>query len=60
MCYGVPVAMGDEGVDGNLVLLVKRLLDAKVRKDPDRPGRYRPGVAHADLRGWESYPAVLD
>ena len=59
MCYGVPVAMGDEGTDGSLVLVVKRLLEAGVRKDADRPARYRPGIAYADLRGWESYPVVL-
>ena len=29
------------------------------RKDADRPARYRPGIAYADLRGWESYPVVL-
>ena len=59
MCYGVPVALGDEGTDGSLVLVVKRLLEAGVRKDADRPARYRPGIAYADLRGWESYPVVL-
>ena len=58
-CYGVPVAMGDEGTDGSLVLVVKRLLEAGVRKDADRPARHRPGIAYADLRGWESYPVVL-
>jgi hypothetical protein len=51
---------GRGAVDANLVPLVKRLLDARVRKDPDRPGRYRHGVAHADLRGWESHQVVLD
>ena len=56
---GIPVALGDEGTDGSLVLVVKRLLEAGVRKDADRPARYSPGIAYADLRGWESYPVVL-
>ncbi len=59
MCYGVPLALGNTGADGNLVYLVRRLDEAGVRRDPDRPARFHSGIANADLRGFESYPVLL-
>jgi len=60
MCYGVPLVLGDDGTDGNLVCLLKRLYEAGVRPDPDRPPRTRAPIAHADLKTIDSYPVVLD
>jgi cytochrome P450 len=60
MCYGIPLVMGNDGPDGNLVCLVKRLLEAGIRPDPDRPARNRPTVAHADLKTIDAYPVVFD
>jgi len=60
MCYGVPLVMGNDGIDGNLVCLVRRLYAAGIRPDPDRPARSRPTIAHADLKTIDSYPVVFD
>jgi len=60
MCYGVPLVMGNEGTDGNLVSMVKRLHEEGMRPDPDRPARSRPTIAHADLKTIDSYPVVFD
>jgi len=35
MCYGMPIVMGSEGLDGSLVYLTKILMAAAVRRDPD-------------------------
>ena len=59
MCYGLPLVMGNEGTDGNLVTLVKRLHEAGMRPDPERPARTRPVIAHADLKTVDSYPVVF-
>jgi cytochrome P450 len=37
MCYGMPIVMGAEGLDGSLVYLLKTLLRAGLRPDPDKP-----------------------
>ena len=60
MCYGVPLVMGNDGPDGNLVCLVQRLHAAGIRPDPDRPARSRRAIAHADLKTVDSYPVVFD
>lgn len=59
MCYGLPLAVGSEGTDGNIVLILRRLYELGVRKDPEREARYRPALAHADLKSFESYPVLL-
>ncbi|HEY8648790.1 MAG TPA: cytochrome P450 [Candidatus Limnocylindria bacterium] len=60
MCYGVPLVLGDDGTDGNLVCLLQRLYQAGVRPDPERPPRTRAVIAHADLKTIDSYPVVFD
>jgi cytochrome P450 len=37
MCLGIPLAMGQEGIDGNVVFWLKTLLAAGVARDPDNP-----------------------
>lgn len=59
MCFGLPLAMGNDGADGNIVRLVRRFHETGVRPDPERRARYRPGIAHADLRNFDSYPVLL-
>lgn len=59
MCYGLPLAVGNDGTDGNIVLILRRLYEAAIRKDPERSARYRPAQAHADLKSFESYPVTL-
>jgi hypothetical protein len=34
MCYGMPIVMGSEGLDGSLVYLTKILMTAGVGRDP--------------------------
>lgn len=60
MCYGVPLVLGDDGTDGNLVCLLQRLYAAGIRPDPRTPPRMRAPIAHADLKTIESYPVVFD
>ncbi len=59
MCYGLPLAIGDEGVDGNIVLLLRSLYEACMEPDPSDPPTYRPGSAYADLRNFDRYPIRL-
>jgi hypothetical protein len=59
MCYGLPLALGNDTVDGNLVRFVGRLFAEGIRKDPEQKARYREGIAHADLKGFETYPAIV-
>ena len=59
MCYGLPLAIGDDGVDGNLVLLLRSLYEAGMEPDPDGSPAYRSGVAYADLRNFDRYPVRL-
>jgi cytochrome P450 len=52
LCYGAPIVMGSEGLDGSLVYLLKRLMAAGAEPDPERPrlslegsrGDYDPGA----------------
>jgi cytochrome P450 len=52
MCYGAPLVMGSEGLDGSLVYLLKKLMAAGAEPDPDKPrlelagarGRYDSGA----------------
>jgi len=37
MCFGMPLVMGAEGLDGSLVYLVKLLMSADVEPDPTTP-----------------------
>lgn len=37
MCFGLPLAMGGEGIDGAQVYVLKALYDAGVERDRDRP-----------------------
>jgi cytochrome P450 len=61
MCYGMPIVMGAQGVDGSLVHLLRIVLAAGVQPDPDRPpepiGPTR-GV-YADIRGHVAFPVVF-
>lgn len=52
LCYGAPIVMGNEGLDGSLVYLLKKLMAAGAEPDPDKPrlklegsrGVYDPGA----------------
>jgi len=37
LCYGAPIVMGNEGLDGSLVYLLKKLMSAGAEPDPDQP-----------------------
>lgn len=59
MCYGLPLAVGSDDIDGNILLFLRRLYASGIRRDPDRPARFRPALAYADLKSFESYPVLL-
>jgi len=37
LCYGAPIVMGSQGLDGSLVYLLKRLMAAGAAPDPGKP-----------------------
>jgi cytochrome P450 len=55
-CYGVPIVLGNDGIDGSLVHVLCELLACDVRPDPraevDFEGRVLPSV-------YSSYPVLL-
>ena len=55
MCFGLPLVMGREGIDGTLVHTIRELLSAGVRQDPTRPTEKRVGT-HKDV--WLRYPVL--
>ena len=59
MCLGMLLALGNEGIDGTVVYLLSSLYRAGMEKDPARPARYRPAIAHADLKSFNNYPVLF-
>lgn len=56
MCYGIPLVLGNEGIDGSPVYLLRSLFGAGMARDPERsPGRQQSTT----LEIWESFPIVL-
>jgi cytochrome P450 len=56
MCYGMPLVIGNDGTDGNVVLFARALFEAGVEPDPERTPSYEPATAHADLKSFTTYP----
>ncbi len=59
MCLGMLLALGNEGIDGNIVYFLSALYQMGMEKDPARPARYRPAIAHADLKSFDDYPVLF-
>jgi cytochrome P450 len=55
-CLGMPLVMGNEGIDGTMVHALKRLFTAGVRRDDNRPPSRVPQSPHK----WASYPIAFD
>lgn len=55
-CLGMPLVMGNEGIDGTLVYALKRLFAAGVRRDERRTPSRVAGSPHK----WASYPIAFD
>jgi cytochrome P450 len=57
MCYGMPVVLGSEGIDGSVVHTLQMLFEAGLERDPERlPQKYAAGEAHRRYESWVSYP----
>ncbi len=57
LCFGLPLVLGSEGIDGVHVHFLKELYAAGLRPDPSRPTRKKQAFA----RGfYESYPVIFD
>ncbi|MGW3950194.1 cytochrome P450 [Streptomyces sp. NPDC004752] len=55
MCYGMPVVVGGDGVNGSHVQTLKALFSAGVRRDRDRPAVRNDRLGR--MNGlWDSYP----
>ena len=55
MCFGQPVIMGSDGVNGSHVQIMKALFAAGVRRDPSRPARMNEQFGRMDAL-WDVYP----
>jgi cytochrome P450 len=57
MCYGIPIVLGSEGIDGSLVHTLQMLFRAGLERDPERPpDKYRAGEDARRYESWVSYP----
>ncbi|MGI8312795.1 cytochrome P450 [Saccharopolyspora hattusasensis] len=55
MCYGMPVVIGSDGVNGSHVQVLKALFSAGVRRDRDRPALRNDRLGR--MNGlWDEYP----
>jgi cytochrome P450 len=63
-CYGLRVVVGNDGKGGAHVMLLKKLMDAGVRPDPDNPPigleKNMDKFEVEDIPRYTSYPAVFD
>jgi cytochrome P450 len=64
LCYGLRVVVGNDGNGGAHVMLLKKLMDAGVRPDPDNPPvgleKDMDKFDVEDIPRYTSYPAVFD
>lgn len=56
LCFGLPIILGAEGVDGSMVHLLRSLYEAGARRDPEHPPKKRLDL---ERDAFESYPVVL-
>ena len=56
MCFGLPLVMGADGVDGSLFYILKRLYAAGMQPDPERHPTRLSGIA---AFRFASYPALF-
>jgi cytochrome P450 len=56
MCFGLPLVMGAEGIDGSLFYTLKRLYAAGMQPDPERQSTRVKGLA---AFRFASYPALF-
>src|SRR5262249_36876225 len=64
MCFGVPIVLGNEGIDGSLVYMLRRLYELGVRPDPHNPPTRRSYDMHTELRAadmthYGTYPVLI-
>jgi len=64
MCFGVPIVLGNEGIDGSLVYQLRRLYELGIRPDPDNPPTRRTYDLHTEVRAQDmthfgTYPVLL-
>lgn len=56
MCFGLPLVMGAEGIDGSLFYILKRLFAAGMQPDRERQAARVPGIA---AFRFASYPVLF-
>lgn len=56
MCYGMPIVLGNEGVDGSLVYFLRALYKAGMQPDPARPPQAASGTY---VERYASYPVLF-
>ncbi len=56
MCFGLPLVMGADGIDGSLFYILKRLYAAGLQPDPDREPSRVKGIA---AFRFASYPVIF-
>ena len=58
MCFGIPLVLGKEGLDGSLVYILRSLYEVGIRPDPTRPPTRR-SYARKDMNQYGTYPVLL-
>jgi cytochrome P450 len=56
MCFGLPLVMGNHGIDGSIVHVLTALYAAGMRPDPEQPPVVMPGIAQ---HRFETYPVLF-
>lgn len=58
MCFGIPLVLGKEGLDGSLVYILRSLYSVGVRPDPANPSTRR-SYARKDMNQYGTYPVLV-
>lgn len=62
MCLGAPIVVGQKGIEGNVVILLRALFEAGIERDPDNPApriHESRGVATTHQEVLEPYPMMF-
>ena len=57
MCFGVPLILGSNGVNGSHVQMVKAFFEAGIDRDPGSPPRIAVGAGQLNM--FETYPVIF-
>jgi cytochrome P450 len=59
MCYGIPIVLGNEGIDGSSVYVLQSLYKLGAEPDPFNPARVEDTIRPEATAFYERYPIVF-